>query len=150
MADREGFIIPIIYALLPNKYQDTYARMLGMILKEWEHFKPSSISLDYEIAIIKAFSNAFPNAELHGCLFHSVKNIKHHLSSEHLIHRYNTDSDFALQTRMISALAFVPISNIENVIDVFRGLNEIDNKPNIDESLLPVLNYFEDSYVGRL
>ena len=135
--------------LFLTKYQDAYSQKLEIVLKEWENFKPHSISLDYEMASIKAFSNAFPNALLHGCLFYLVKNIKHHLSSESLFHWYNIDSGFDVQAGMTSALAFASIFNIEEAIDCFQELNEIDNKPNIDESLSPVLDYFEDKYIGR-
>lgn len=51
---------------------------------------------------------------------------------------------------MIPGLAFLPKVNIEDAIDVLRGMNEDDNVPAIEESLTPILNYFEDTYIGKL
>lgn len=153
MAERGGFVIPILYALLPNKQEETYDRMIQMIQNAWPEFSPHAISMDYELAVINAFTNAFPHAEPHGCLFHLVKNVKRKLAAKQLMHRYNTESNFALQARMIPALAFIPIDELGNALDALRGFTEeeVDEPiPSIDVALIPVLDYFEDNYVGRL
>lgn len=142
MAERGGFVLPIIYALLPDKAERTYTRMLEMIQDSWPLFKPEKISLDFEIALINTFSSKFPNAEIQGCLFHLVKNMKRKLAEFHLMRRYNTDADFALYARMIPALSFVPIEELENALEVLS-----ENLPN---QLTPILDYFEDYYVGRI
>lgn len=142
MAEREQFVLPILYILLPNKEQATYERMLEMIVNAWPNLNPIAISMDYELALINSFSSVFPEAEIHGCLFHLTKNIKRKLSEEGLTSRYNNDADFALSARMIASVAFVPIDQIENAIEQLS-----DELP---AELIPVLNYFEDNYLGRL
>jgi len=55
---------------------------------------------------------------------------------------YDQDGDFAIQCRMITALAFVP------PVDVIASFEELsDNSPVL---LQPVLDYIEDYYIGRL
>ncbi|KAF0992856.1 hypothetical protein HZS_567 [Henneguya salminicola] len=55
------------------------------------------------------------------------------LSDESLLRRYNTDHDFALAARMIVALSFVPIEDIDIAFEALE--NEIG------EDLTPILNY---------
>jgi len=111
MAQRGNYVVPILYAVLPNKKEQAYNRMIQMIIESWPKFHP--ISLDFEVAVINTFSSAFPNASLQGCLFHLVQNIRRKLVDEGQISRYNKDADFALKMRMIAALAFVPIEELE-------------------------------------
>jgi len=46
-------------------------------------------------------------------VFHFVKNFKKCLNSKQLSARYNADADFALHARMIPALAFVPVQDLD-------------------------------------
>uniref|UniRef100_A0A915EFX2 HAT C-terminal dimerisation domain-containing protein n=1 Tax=Ditylenchus dipsaci TaxID=166011 RepID=A0A915EFX2_9BILA len=56
------------------------------------------------------------------CLFHLVQNLKKHLAFHHLKGRYETDADFAVKCRMITAMAFV---RPDEIIPVFEELEEI-------------------------
>lgn len=142
MAKKGGFVLPILYALLPNKQEATYKRMFELIKELWPDFSPTSISTDFEQAVLNAMRTNFPEAELFGCLFHLVKNMRKKLASEGLMQAYNTNPDFALAARMIVALAFCPPDSLE------YALEELTNE--IPEMLMPILNWFEDTYMGRL
>ncbi|KAF0985626.1 hypothetical protein HZS_3781, partial [Henneguya salminicola] len=115
MAARGGFVLPVLYSLLPNKEGRTYRRLFEAIKELWSNLNPSSISIDFEQAAIGAFRTTFPNCAIHGCLFHLTKNMRRKLSDEDLLRRYNTDHDFARAARMIVALSFVPIEDIDDV-----------------------------------
>ena len=104
--------------------------------------KPEAISCDFEKALMNAMSAAFPAAELHGCLFHLVKNLKKKLTELGLMTRYQRDPDFSLAARMITALAFVPPSNLDVAIAELATY--------LPPDLMPVLKYFENTYVGPL
>lgn len=62
MAERGGFVIPTLYALLPNKQQVTYSRMIQLILNAFPNFCPEAISLDFDV--INSFASAFAGSEL--------------------------------------------------------------------------------------
>mgnify|MGYP006352997835 CR=1 FL=1 len=57
--------------------------------------------------------------------------------------RYQNDHEFARWVRMIPALAFV---RCDSVVAAFEDLSENEDFP---PEALPVLNYFEDTYIGR-
>ncbi|XP_003739291.1 coatomer subunit epsilon-like, partial [Galendromus occidentalis] len=69
LADRGGYAIPLCYALLPNKSENSYRRMIDLVMGAFPSLNPASIAMDFEMAVINAFIAAFPNAEIHGCLF---------------------------------------------------------------------------------
>ena len=52
------------------------------------------------------------------------------------------DTDFALQARMLAAMAFVPALDVD---DAFAELAR-----NVPEELLPIPDYFEDTYLGAV
>jgi len=122
----------VMYALLPNKRQETYDRLFGLIKTIWPLFNPTSISLDFEMAVINSVRQVFPRAELHGCLFHLTKSIRRQLSENGLLQRSSAEPRFALHARMIVALAFVPIDNLDDAFDALS--NQLANK------LTPILN----------
>ena len=68
-----GFVIPCVYALLPNKTAETYSIM-------WEAIRANIgqeaadldrlVTMDFEVASIGAASAAFPGMWFAGCYFH--------------------------------------------------------------------------------
>lgn len=55
--------------------------------------------------------------------------------------RYNNDPNFALSCRMVITLAFVPVEDIDIAVE---NLGQ-----NLPLELAPLLQWFEDNYVGR-
>ncbi|XP_050517464.1 uncharacterized protein LOC126892075 [Diabrotica virgifera virgifera] len=141
MAKRFGGVHPVAYALLPNKQGVTYRRMIELLKNIGPNLNPNKISCDFELAAINAFRDAFPNAQMLGCLFHLTKNLRKHLGECGLMGRYNNDADFALHARMITSLAFIPVHDLDNAIE------ELSHS--LPPELEPLLQWFEDTYVGR-
>lgn len=142
LAAKHGGVHPFLYALLPNKQATTYTAMIEMLKNLEPNLNPTHISCDFELASISAFKNAFATAEMHGCFFHLMKNMKKQLSNLNLSRTYNTDSNFALYARMVVSLAFVPTADLDEAIDSLAG--------ELPEELQPLLQWFEDYYVGRM
>ncbi|XP_018497476.1 uncharacterized protein LOC108865185, partial [Galendromus occidentalis] len=141
LAERPGCVVPIAFALLPNKTEDVYCKMLDMITLGWPDLSRGDFH-GFEKALLNAFGAYFPNAEIHGCFFHLVQNLKKRVASCGLTRRYRNESDFALRVRMISAMAFLPPNRLEEALR--------DLRDELPEELQPVLDYFEDTYMGRL
>ena len=82
---------------------------------------------------------------MHGCFYHLCSNMGKHIQQSELQERYINDPEFALNLRMISALAFVPPNDVQNSFDQLAAL--ICNQYGNDAD--GVLDYFEDNYVGK-
>lgn len=111
-----GGVHPIFYALLPNKCRETYDKLFGMIKVLLSNLDPKSITCDYEMVAFKSVSEIFPTVEIRGCFFHLVKNMKKKLCELGLTNRYNNEPNFSLYAKMVTALAFVPIEDIDNAL----------------------------------
>ncbi|XP_068204653.1 uncharacterized protein [Palaemon carinicauda] len=142
MAQKIRGVIPVLYAILPNKRKVTYSRLFKMIKECQPTVNPKSVVCDFEIAAFLAIKENFPQVELKGCFFHFSQNMQKHIAALGLSSRYNNDSQFSLQVKMILALAFVPVNHIDSYIDVLAD--------ELSPEHVPILNWLEDNYIGRL
>ena len=94
LAERPGCVTPVAYAPLPNKSRPTYVKMIELLRQKWPNFQPTAISVDFEISLINAFREVFPQAEIRGCFFHLTQSVKRKVQEEGLQTRCR-DADFA-------------------------------------------------------
>jgi len=101
---------------------------------------------DFEKAVMKALRKTFHAPKLRGCLFHFNQAIYRAIQSAGLKRKYDSNPDFALKLRHLSAsaLAFVLV---DDVVAAFEFL--VDSKFFPDE-VNDVVEYFEDQWIGRL
>ena len=144
----EGFSIPCLYTLLPNKTHDTYKRLIKVIktlLKQHgtEDIAPESVMCDFELAFITAIQEEFPGVIITLCNFHLGKNVyaQGQKKVKDFQHQYANKPDFNIVCRCLSALAYIPV---EDVIDCFEELCENELLP--DE----LVQYFLKNYIGEL
>ena len=83
---------------------------------------------------------------MHGCFYHLCFSMWKRIQQSGLQERYINDSEFALHLRMIRALVFLPLNDVQNSFDQLAALI----RDQYGNSADGVLNYFEDNYVGRL
>ena len=88
-----------------------------------------------------AIPNVFPNASVHGCLFHLCKSIFRRVQAHGFQQEYLDDDNFRTNIRMIAALAFVPTADIIQLFDVLAQ-HCVGNEQ-------PILDYFENNYTGE-
>jgi hypothetical protein len=62
--------MPSVYALLPNKNEDTYRRLFMALNGLREGLAPRSILVDFEMAAINAARALYPGSDIRGCYFH--------------------------------------------------------------------------------
>ena len=131
----------MVFGILPSKRRATYDAFFAGVQQIANNLRPTSLITDFEMAAIQAARATFPNAAQSGCFFHLTQNIYRRVQDEGLKVRYETDANFALQCRMIGALAFVPPADVPDAFDSLAA--------HIPGELIPVLDYFEDTYIGR-
>ncbi|KAL3085958.1 hypothetical protein niasHS_009000 [Heterodera schachtii] len=120
---------------VPQKTQQN-----NMIKAVWPAFSPQSMSLDFEIGLMNAVREEFPNCNLRCCFFHLVRNFKKKMAEQNLIQRYNNDPNFAEMARCITSLAFVPLGTLTEAIVA------LDH--HIPAELDPVFDWFMTNYTG--
>ena len=74
--------------------------------------------------------------------FHFVKNFKKVIDNNGMKVQYQNDPNFALMARMIPALAFVPVRDLDMA---FTSLTQF-----LPAVFQPMLDWLEDNYLGRL
>ena len=139
-AEKDGFVYPCVYALLPNKTSSTYRRLLNKLLEIQPALDPSRVMMDFEKAAINVFEDKFL-AIISGCFFHLSQNVYRKIQSEGLSAIYQEDREFLIKLKMIPSLAFVPE---EDVVDCYNIL-----MTDFPESALNVAVYFEETYIGK-
>ncbi|XP_053144809.1 uncharacterized protein LOC128342022 isoform X2 [Hemicordylus capensis] len=141
LAKKYGGVHPVLYVLLPNKQCDTYERLFDFIKTLVPNIRPQSIHCDYEIAAMNAIRKFFPETALNGCFFHLVQNMRKHLALIGAVQEFDKNVEFALKAKMVVALAFVPVSDLGEYVASLEKY--------LPEELQPLLNWFEDSYIGH-
>ena len=130
---------------LTNKNEDTYNRLFEQLFQLVNNLSngPTDVLVHFERSAINAFQNQ--NIEVQGCFYHLSANIWKHTQHMGLSQRYNQEGKFALHIRMLQVLAFLPaddvIEGFEELVDTIRVL--------CDGVADDLLQYFEDTYIGR-
>ena len=136
----QGKVIPCIYVLLPNKTEVSYTSALRELFRMKPTLNPSTVLIDFELAIKNGLESVFPGADIYFCFFHFCQNIWRKIQANGLQQRYQDDFDFVTQVRMIAALAFVPGNDVDRVFALLSN--------NLDQDLDPILDYIEENYIG--
>ena len=138
--EKDGYIIPCIYALMTNKSEAAY-NILFRKLKEIEPcLHPTRIMVDFERAAFTAMEENFLSV-ISGCFFHLSQNVYRQIQAKGLTSQYLQDEDFALKMRMLPSLAFVPEYDVVDCFTILMG--------DFPESAADIAEYFETNYIGK-
>ena len=146
-AHDNGRIFPCAFALLPNKTQATYNLFFMELYRMNQNHGngPHDVSTDFERSAINALLNQNPNLDVKGCFFHLCSCVWKHIQDLGLVVHYLVDAQFAFLLRMITVTAFLPPADvIAGFVDVC-----IEIRNNYQGQADDLLEYFEDTYIGR-
>lgn len=93
-----GAIIPVVYALLPNKTLLSYIRLLRELQNLQPGLHPQYLMTDFELAAIQAFEAVFPGINASGCFFHLTQSIWRKVQNEGLKVILNVIPKFPIKT----------------------------------------------------
>ena len=133
--------IPCVYGPLPNKRQVTYMSFLQKLKEADATLNPDTLTTDYEVATINALQKVFPDTYMHDCLYRLSQCVYRRVQANGLQQSYTTYNELSLQIRMIPALAFVPVADVSSAFELIQE--------DLPEELQPILDYFEDTFIGR-
>lgn len=145
-AVRQNNVIPLVFALLPDKTETSYTRMLQALKLLRPGLNPRTIMTDFERAAKNAFLHVFPATEQSGCFFHFGQCLWRKIQANSgMQHLYKTDSEFQLKLKMFSALAFVPPADVLDKFEILINDPFFESSDDIEE----FVEYFEDTWIGR-
>ena len=150
-AVKDNVTYPCVYALLPNKREETYNRLLEnlktLAAARNIALTPREIMTDFEIGFMNATKKHFPETIQKGCYFHFSQCLWRKIQENpDIARKYKDDDDFALDLRQVPALAFVPV---KDVTASFKSLMKTPFFMTNSELLTPFMDYFEDVWIGR-
>lgn len=99
-------VIPVLYALLPNKSQSTYIRLFE-IIKSYG-IKLKKFKCDYEVAVMNAVKAVYPQCVVSGSYFHYQKAVWEKAKDLNV----TTTSEERQIVRMANLLPLLPAANI--------------------------------------
>ncbi|CAF2132253.1 unnamed protein product, partial [Rotaria magnacalcarata] len=138
-------VLPVVFALLPNKTQQTYRRLIDKLSEICPLWSPKFIMTNFELASINVFGDKFVTTTnssiISGCFFHLQNSIQRKVQDLDFKTNYEQDAVFSHHVNQIAALAFLQPN------DVSQGFDDLYNS--LPQMLHPLLDYFEDTYVGR-
>ena len=102
-ASVEGCLIPIVYALLPDKKESTYSRLLSILKVD----SPKRVTIDFEVAVRNSIIATHQSAQIQFRFFHMSQSVWRHVQSSGNTHNYNNDFNFRELIRMLLATAFL-------------------------------------------
>jgi hypothetical protein len=133
--------IPRLFALLPDKSQETYQKLFSQLKVLLLDKQPTTMMMDFEKAEINSFSSVFDTTHITCCLFHLAQNVYRQIVNIGLKEKYHRNDEFALQIRCFPALSLLPV---DDVITGFVALVIAYDLPS------EFTSYFEKYYIGEL
>ncbi|VDM26452.1 unnamed protein product [Toxocara canis] len=139
----EGRNMRCAWLLLSSRTVLPCVRALQALKLKGKNLNPKVIYTDYDRLLVMALEKAFPFARIRG----SFEHLRRHLfeevnrhSLQQLCPAYRTVID---KIKMILALAFLPSNWVQ------CAFQELEEKLGLPVEAQPVLNYFEDMFIGR-
>lgn len=115
--DTVTHVIPVIFALLPNKKYETYMRMFDL-LKNKLSLTMNVFKTDYEAAVIKAIKTVYPQITVSGCYYHMSKAVWRNAKRLNCI---KTKDD----RRMVRLAANLPLLPAKFIIPCWQNILDI-------------------------
>ena len=112
----KNWALPGSYSFLSGKIFEIYNKMFTNLnetaIKLDLSLNPSTISIDFELGMIKAVKSQFPNAKILGCHFHFSSGIYHKLVEIGFKANYSEDAKFKEKIRMFMTMPFLKLEDI--------------------------------------
>ncbi|CAB4474192.1 unnamed protein product [Rhizophagus irregularis] len=136
-------VLPMVYALMTSKSKESYERLFQGLIEFGEEndqiLIPPVIISDFEQASINAVQVEFPDSIQKGCFFHLCQNFWKKIQALGLAAEYGESENFSIMLRHITALSFLPPSEIPSAFDQIKPLMPLN--------AIELVQYFEDNYV---
>ena len=136
---------PLVFALLPNKIEQTYARLFllkGDLLQNNLFLTPQLVLMDFETAARNALKAVFPQLILKACFFHLTQCIWRKSQACGLAGQYRQDGNIKTLVRRSAVLPLVPVNEVEDM-----WFHALENNDNDTPEVTRFADYVTDQWV---
>ncbi|KAL8621075.1 hypothetical protein ACOMHN_040600 [Nucella lapillus] len=144
-------MIPLVFALLPDKSQHTYTRLFDTITRLCHErnlpLSPQIIQTDFEIAAIQAYQISFPQSRIRGCFFHFTQSLWRKVQNLGLAVPYRELQEVKSFVRRMAALPLVSLEELDNAWMIIHGEAPGDVQ-GIGERVKELCDYMVRTWVG--
>ena len=146
-----GIAPACVYGFLPNKTEGTYKLFLDVLLSLLPNAAPDKVLIDFELAAIKTFKKALPNATISGSFFHLSQNFIGKIGKLGLKNLYRSIPELSLALKLIPALAFEKLESVKSSFKlVVENIQEVCEQLSLDssevEKIDELCSYFQKTY----
>ena len=115
---------------------------------------PDKVLIDFELAAMKAFEKALPNATISGCFFHLSQNSIRKIGELGLKNLYHSNPELSLALKIIPALAFEKLENVKSSFKlVVEDIQEVYEQLSLNTSEVEktdeLCSYFQNTYTEK-
>ena len=140
--------LPLVFTLLANKTRQAYVGLLRCLkdaATTQEQIPPLQLQLfttDFEAGLAPAIHEEFPGVTHKGCFFHFCQAVLKKVQALGLQAVYQNDDDVRDIIRSLTALAFLPIEQVQPAFNLLHD-EQIENYPDFAD----LFAYFEDTWI---
>ena len=139
--------VTALYALLPNKTRATYEEVFQAIVDNCNNqrfnINDKTFVTDFEDSALRAIAAVFGRDSSKGCFYHLTQSTWRKVQDLGLAQQYTSNEEFRLFCGMIDALAFLPLTEVNEGMQYLKTLIPF-NIPESEE----LLSYFDRTYVS--
>lgn len=140
-------VVPLVYSLLPDKQSSTYTEFLSVLKSKIPNKSPRKVIMDFELPMMNTIKKLYMDSQIQGCFFHFSQAVWRKIKKRSLIEDYESDSKLQFELKKLTALCFVPPNSVD---EYYTSITESEYFMANEEKLAPILNYFEDTWIGHL
>ncbi|KAG0422282.1 hypothetical protein DMUE_6224, partial [Dictyocoela muelleri] len=102
-----------VYIFMKTKSKNSYKKALNFLKSKMENENIYKITFDFEMSALMALKDVFPDSIVNGCFFHFTQLLFRSIQRLVLVGEYKRNANMREVFRMIVALSFVPLKEIE-------------------------------------
>lgn len=141
--DDSNMNLPVVFALMQDKSSWSYWLLLNLVIvSTCTKMEPGYITCDFELGLMLACKEQFPNATIVGCLFHLKQAWRRRMVKIGIPDEEISD---AMKKGNLDSLTVIDPIMIEERIRVLRNEMERSNKSKWDE----FWTYFRDTWMDK-
>ena len=91
------------------------------------HFKPAIFQVDFELAMINAIREIFPDLCIRGCYFHFAKALWKNVQEFGLARLYRNSRKFKFYVKICSVIPLVPLNAMQDALVTCNSLKPENN-----------------------